>query len=545
MPRLTRHPWLLFAIWPIILVGLAGEHAIGRFSVDLLGHIWVYWNGSQGALTYSHLIGHPEGVDLVPIVGGWLDAGFGATLTPWIGPYRAYNLTLAFYLFVAGLGGYALARVLNTSPQAALLAGLVLQFDGFVCTHMLAGRPEQVGLGFVALALAGAIHTWRRPGAPVVFGCGLAGAVVAVVSWEMAVFLALIMTTMAPIVWMRDPSRQGFKRWAAAALCTATLLVPYAVWFLSRTASVRATDEGEVSMEIAQHASIGLIDWLGWGEPRIAWLGLLALVLTPWTAPKPSRTWWLALGAASGLLFVLSLGPSPALWNDPTATAVGWSPFVWFQSIPMLGWFHWPNRLLAILSLTGSVAVAHLFDHLRTHKPFRNTASSIGVFVLIVALFAIDNIANGRWPAFTAPFASPTGLDELARLDQPGAVLDLPPHPNAAKHLAYQMFQMEHASPILFHMGHEHLVQTDNRAILQESEVFKWFYETDPPTDMVPVWSEDNWLELSSLGFRFVVLHQPGWDGPRWEQAYMALNNSLGDPMFRQGNDWVCWTIPQ
>jgi len=100
-------PLLLPGLW---LLQAGREAAFGAFSVDLAGHLWMGWSAARGPLTRTALLNWPEGLDLMPVLGGWLDVALVGGLSPALGLYGAYNLVAALYLAVAGWGGAALAR---------------------------------------------------------------------------------------------------------------------------------------------------------------------------------------------------------------------------------------------------------------------------------------------------------------------------------------------------------------------------------------------------------------------------------------------------
>ena len=156
-------------VLPVGLQWGVGDAVIGLESDDLSGHLWTLWNATRGPMTSTELVNAPSGVDLMPIVGGWLDIRLGSWLAPWLGVAGAYNAVLSLYLLLAGVGGFLLARALGARTGGGVLAGVLLQLDPFILLHLGAGRPEQASLGLVAMALAGALGAWYpRPsvGAP-------------------------------------------------------------------------------------------------------------------------------------------------------------------------------------------------------------------------------------------------------------------------------------------------------------------------------------------------------------------------------------------
>ena len=151
-----------FLVVPILMMVNGGSESLGRATVDKSGHLWMGWHASQESPFYTELLAFPDGLDLMPVLGGWLDVLLVGVFSRFIALEPAYNLVLALYFLVAGLAGWALARALD-APRGALIAGLLLQLDGFVWMHMDGGRPEQVGLGFVALAAVALLELRRLP----------------------------------------------------------------------------------------------------------------------------------------------------------------------------------------------------------------------------------------------------------------------------------------------------------------------------------------------------------------------------------------------
>ena len=143
---------------------MAGSRALGRLGVDQTGHLWTIWHASREALTTSALIGYPDGIDLLPILGGWTDILLASWIEPWIGLIPAFNAVTALYLTVAGIGGSLLARSLGAGAFGAFIAGTLLQVDSYLLFHLNNGRTEQLAIGLVALAIVALDRLARRPG---------------------------------------------------------------------------------------------------------------------------------------------------------------------------------------------------------------------------------------------------------------------------------------------------------------------------------------------------------------------------------------------
>ncbi len=519
---------LVLLAFPLLSLLRAGGHAFGAFSVDLAGHLWMGWRAGFEEPTRTRLLAWPEGVDLMPVLGGWLDVWLVGAASHALPLEWAYNLVVALYLVVAGLGGWALARGLGVSSGVALLAGLLLQIDGFVLQHLAGGRPEQVGLGFVALALAGAVGGLRGRWHPV--AVGLSGLPLLFVSWELSLLTVLALVWMAPFCWPhRAPD--ALRRLVLGALTCAALGLPWVLLFLLRAGSVRAVDEGEFALETARRASVGLLSWFSPGSFRPGWLTLAGLGTLAW------RRSWAGLGVALGLVLVLALalGPGPGLWGPGPGA---WGPFAWLQELPVLGWFHWPDRLLALWSIAAAVCVAWGLDQLargRAWVPLLGGALCLGGGLAEQAW--AERLPRGQFHLETHPGAAWLAQGE-------GAVLDLPIQPEPQHHLRYMLLQIEHGRPILFNMVLDHLADEGLSARVEQDPVLAWFQqlmEREAPPQRG--FTAQELAGLRAQGFTVVVLHQQGWPRERWELAREVLTASLGEPSFRMGEQWLAWDL--
>lgn len=546
---LRRAPWwipVLLALPVAWFVG-AGQGVMARESFDLVGHLWTTWNATLGDPTRSEMIAWPRGVDLMPILGGWADVLLGSLLVPWVGLARAHNLVVVTYLFVAGAGGWALARVLGVGPVVAPVCGLLLQLDGFVLTSVRGGRTEQVGLGFVALALAGAIHTWRNPGWKAVVGTGLAGAAVVYVSWELPIVLVAGLLVLTPFLVWEGRSRAALRRWIGALAVAVALAGPWATLFYIRAAAVRELDEGAGMIDFVLPATIGLARWfIGDYLSRPAPILMLTLLLVPWVAPRADRRLWLGIAATLVGSLALALGPAPGLWQpgDLRPWGIPWGPYRLFQDLPFLGWFHTPDRFVVAWSLAVPVAVG-LGLHRLAHGGRIARVAAVPLAALALAAAAWPVLQNDLWP--DARYVLPGG-EAMARIrDLPGdgALLDLPPQANRLRVMTLMAFQVTHGRPIPYHAALPHLQVQTLDDIVEGDEFLWWLRRTleegpkDPPT-------LESLLDLRRKGIRFIVLHQPylphAWDARRLVRVMRPV---LGPPLLEEDGLWYCWELPE
>jgi hypothetical protein len=536
----SRLALLLLAL-PLLWVVSAGGAAFGHFSVDLAGHLWTSWAVGRDGLLHTGMIGWPEGYDLLPALGGWLDLWLVALLRQVLPLELAYDVVVAGYLVVAGLGGWLLARNVGSSSPAALVAGVLLQLDGFVLQHLAGGRPELVALGFVALFLALAHRAWRGrcPHAP--WQAGLAGALLLLVSWELSLLAASVLLVLLPFqLWCSRPPGLG-KRLRDMALAGGLIAVPWAGLFLMRASQVRGLDEGAFWLRTASHASVGLLGWFGPGTARPGWLVLATLLALPLTLRARHRRLWLGVLLGLAVSLVLALGPHPSLWSSGPGQGAAWGPFALLQGLPVLGWFHWPDRLLAVWGLAVVVAAALVVDALGRRRCWLGVLAAC----LLVADAGLEAGWAGRWPTGHYRIPEHAGAAQLGALLDTGAVLDLPPQPNPVNHLHYQLAQIHHGRPIRHHHHLGHLVISDAAAGVDQQPLLAWFHALmhgqAPRRD---AFSGSELQQLRQAGFGYVVLHQHGWPPQRWSRARDLLLESLGEPVIQQGQSWICWRLP-
>lgn len=540
--RLPHPSWLTALVLPGWWGWTAGQRALGRRTGDLVSHIWANWNGSQGDPTTSTLFCWPEGVDLLPIYGGWLHTLVGSTLVrTGFTPVSAYTAVLCSWLVVAGLAGIAVARVCGVRPWLAVVGGLLLQLDGFVLYHAMDGRPEHAGLGFTALALTAAVWAWQRGGRLPPIVTGLLGALVFVVSWEHALWLALACAWLLPWMLTTPTGKAGLRRWLAAAGVCLLAAGPWIALFFVRALSTRAVDEGAHTLYFSIDQSLALGRWLlGPGRHPGRGLVLLAVAL-PWLVPRSHRR--LAVGVVLGLVasVVLALGPSPGLWRggDLWTTADGgfrlWGPFALMQQLPILGWFHSPARLAMGVSVAVAAGGALLVERAWAWK--RPVA---GLLALGLPAYAAGEAwMGGDWPVPAFDLPPYQRVVELADHPAEGAVLSLPVAREGHQHEQRVVFQLLHKRPIAGHIYLPYLAPDQTPRFVDQSGWLRWLSEGGPPADFA---AADRGL-LQRGGFAFVTVFWREVEPERQGAMRASLSAALGDPVAEQPGLWSAYAV--
>ncbi len=525
---------------PLLWLATAGGRAFGHFSVDLAGHLWTSWVAGRAGVLHTTMIGWPEGVDLLPALGGWLDVMLVAALRAVLPLELAYDIVAVGYLVVLGAGGWLLARNAGASRPVALVVGLLLQLDGFVLQHLAGGRLELVALGFVAVFLALVQRAWRGGHPHASWQAGLAGALLLLASWELGLLAGVSLALLLPFrFWAGRPPGLG-RRLRDGIVVGALLALPWVGLFLVRASGVRGFDEGEFWLRTASHASVGLLGWFGPGSARPCWLALAALVVLPWTLPRGQRRLWVGVGVGLLLSMALALGPHPGLLQPGSPAADPWGPFALLRSLPVLGWFHWPDRLLAVWSLAAAVAAGLAVQWLAGRWRWAGVALAL----VLLADAGLETWRSGRWPVGHYRVPEHAGADALAELPGGGAVLDLPPQPNPVNHLNYELLQLRHGRPIRYHHHLGHLVADGDGGSVDAQPLPAWFHGLMRGADSRrEPFDEVELRGLVDAGFGYVVLHQKGWPAERWSRARDLMLESLGDPVIQQGSAWMCWRL--
>lgn len=542
---IRRSPWAPFliavgvaatlpAVWftQAMVLGRDGPRAFGKGGADLVSHLWAMWNASQGPATRSRLATWPDEVDLLPVLPGWLDVVVGGLLTPWMGLAPAYDLVVALYLVLAGLGAAALARAAGLSWPAALVAGLLLQLDGYVLDHLKEGRAEQVGLGIVALTLAGAWRLWRADASRLsAVATGLAAAATVAVSWELAVMTALIGLWLLP--WLPRGSRAptAWRRLALAGATALVLLGPPVAVFLARAGAARPTDESSFSLPLAAAMSTPVLGWFGWGSIRPGWLALAALPLAALLGRPEARRLRVGIALGLALTLLLATGPTPRLWGPAAATPTPWAPFLLLQQLPLMGWFHWPDRPLLVWSLAAPVAAAAVIDATR-RLPHRLAPLAA---LLLAALFVGDAVVETRqtrrWPDARFSLPASGGLAWLARDPHPGAVLDLPWRGRGNFTVDATANQLVHGRPIHFGLLPERLTGVDQAAFVAQVPLLSWIEQAEGgDLRAAPALGAADLAWLRAQGFGWLNLRGPGVDPQIGQQLAAAVEAALGPP---------------
>ena len=550
---LQRAPFLLLFVYPIMRWTQSLGRPIPQRELDSVGHVWTVWSSSLGDPLRSELVAYPQGADLLPILGGWLDIFLGSSLVRLgMDAIGAFNLVLVGYLLLTGAGIALLSRALGAAPWAATIAGILAQLDPTLLWNLRGGRSEQISVGFLALALAGALSCWRREGAWRWLACGTAGAGVIYASWEYGFWLAFAMAWLAPFVLWSGRPPGALRRWLLAALTTAIIAGPFAALFLIRSSKIRVLDEGLDMLSEAPRHAVPLLGWFT--DPLAVRTGtplLLVLLALPWAARAEDRRIVVGVMLGLALTLLLALGPEPGLWTVGDLGPVSWAPYTFLQSTPILGWFHTPDRLLIGWCIAAPVAAALVLDRLsRSRLPLAARALLV---VGLVAVFTWGNLDRARSLLLLqyAPWSpqSHPAIRAVGEAPVEGALLDLPPRDPGINSLLLMELQLVHERPSPYHATLPHLTTASVADLGERYGIVAWLAQAggSAATEALPQPTvEEVKADVERLrddGYAFVVLH-PNMvprDGRR--ASVQLLTKALGRPYAANRQAWMAWSL--
>jgi hypothetical protein len=364
--------------------------------------------------------------------------------------------------------------------------------------------------------------------------------------------LAMAMAVIGPCLWWEGRRPGSLRRWGWAAGTTVLFVGPWAWLFLVRSADVRTMDEGASTFGWAMHHAVGLLDWIIHSPARPSWLASGALLILPWTLAREHRRlgWGLVLVLLGSL--VLALGPDPSLHQrlpppNPHLSSgfeqqvgAAWAPYTWMQSLPVMGWFHTPDRLLTSWTMLGPIALGLALDRLTRSRTWLFLSLAIGCL-----LFANWEIGRMKlWPKGMADIPHFEALDTVAAHPVEGPLLDLPPRPPGLSVQRFQLLQLTHGRPIPYHMTLGHLTTDPMAEHSKNMATLRWLSprERSPtPPDVQTVRADLG--RLAAEGYVIVALHAAMIPRDRRQDVVRIFREALGRPLAQHGGRWIAWEL--
>lgn len=482
------------------------------------------------------------------------------------GLVAAYNLVVLFHLVLAGTGGYALARVAGLGRAGALVAGTVFGFNAFLLTYGVASAVVETStMGWMAWFLTAVLWLVRHPCLRTALASGLLFAIAGVASFYWALHMALLAPVVAlPALWdrWRQTDRLGRRR---LVLAVAGAIVVATVAFAPPARSLMATytEQGAVLKDYATRKQImldpqvmaGLVhdfataaSYLVPGRHMLAvhedmdrlvrstYAGWVALVLASFGLAR-GRWRWLVLGLGGA---ALSLGPFLFLSVDSyRSEPVWWWRFLRSVLPPIrmitsyVRFSVWFYMGLAVLAGGGAdLAIRRLAAHLPLR--FRPLLALVGGPLLATAVLAETILVSPvPWPLPSAQASIPEASYALAKLSNPGAVLDWPQrYPNRSVEVSrYFFYASVHHRPIPYDFAPTSYMPgpiEDNAFFARLEKI------TYGPAYNSGAWDAETFypirlglLSLKKAGFAYLVLHPEHIAPPRRIEVLEGWLDSL------------------
>jgi hypothetical protein len=463
---LTRHPrpvrchepFVAFGFYLGIALAFFGP-VLSRLSDQLItsptdhrpwDHLQVLWNAwwirrslFAGVNPYfCDMLFFPNGTPLVMHFLTPVQASAIALLSSILPTALSYNVVVITGFPVAGLGAYALCRLVTRHHVASLVGGLAFMLSPFLVSKAAAGWVNMLYSGVLPLYLACLLHcTTGELARPRLSRALLVGSALLVLFTGDVTVVFAANLTVCVFVWQswtsRSP-RETAVRFVHALGPTALVAGPYLAMVAYYTFSYGlAISSGPALKYIPDVLSYALpftetslysryLTHLNLPAPvrrdlvradNACYLGLLVLPLALFglVSARKNRTvrffTWLFF-----LFLVLSLGPELLLFRE--AVHVGpvevRLPFLLWQKIPMLGAVAQAGRYLVISYMAMSVGLAYLVGALWGRLGERwGTAAAATVALIVCADFAF---VPGVGPLPPVPSLSGRGIVVDSRL---------------------------------------------------------------------------------------------------------------------------------
>ncbi len=340
---------------------------------------------------------------------------------------------LTTVLFLNGLGGWALGRVMGASVLPALLPAAAAIASPYLMGELTAGRFSQVSIGWMLLGVASWVRLMNQPSKQNAIISGGLWAITGFFYWYHAWFLAL------GLIGLLVAQRIGQRAipWRAVLLgsCTAAVLIaPWAILFFGAWTEIPGTSESFPPPQAAQDSIWPTVPFLGTEHGKVGamsgliWLlGLIGAVAALFRGGVLTR-WALAIW----LLFtLLAMGPFAS-----------WAPYsILYDLTPPLKRFWWPMRHIGLASVIWAALGAVWLSGPRWGAPLAVIAALCAPVLL--------SIQGAQSQVRTTQLATaPGALSEIAELSQ-GVVLQPPLAPQAAGSQIPLLFQIFHKKTLL------------------------------------------------------------------------------------------------
>jgi hypothetical protein len=535
--------------WPMI--GNMND-ALAGSSSDVYMNPWADWWTkkvlTEGLDLYqTDYLFYPDGVNLVFHSFSHANTAISLLLTPLVGHFAAYNVTILLAYILSGFGMYLLISHLTNCRPAAFVAGYVFAFHPY---HMFeSAHPVIVTTQWIplfALALIRLLHDTTASRVKQMLLAALWFALTALSSWHLMIMLAgwTALYLAYHFVFERAKWVPGSFRYLILVAGIVGLVVTPFLWPI--VWEQLTGDTAYMAVEVNDGLGNDVLSFLipnrrhpvfaslvsdineriGQIRKRPAYLGYTSLGLAfagVISVRRKARFWWL-----TGLLFLfLSLGLQ-IMFNG--------SPLFSFQlpwANPIINVLRHPFRLNILTFFSLSVLVGFGMHWLYKRVAAQRWLARAGLIcVMGVILFEYLVVP---FP-FTVPVHSPF-IDQLAQEEGDFAVADFPTSRKWAKyHMFYQMIHGRKMTD-----GHISRTPYDAYDFVDASPLLGPLHAQTAPDPDLDI--EAEFAALAARGIRYIIIHKRLMESGKREDWLKWLSR-FPDPVYEDNLIIVYRTTP-
>lgn len=498
-----------------------------------VAHHWMVQTRGLQAATHNRMQMYPCSIDFVVLLGFPLDVYTAWPFVALFGRSAGFTIWQVTSLWAAGCAMWWLASRWWRSHPAGLVAGVAFQCAPVITWGMDEGRfMEVVGAAFIPLSL-GLLARGLVRGRPVdTLASGACMGFAALAYWFYGFFVALALGVLLllALVERRPVLRPAILVLVGTAL-VAGLPLGYTVLGASILPAIDVSSGSDIRIggqlmrvaDVIELRSLTFSSMIhGHFRPGplamgLALLGTIGMRARRWVAPLCWIT--LACWLATGLWIKLPGGlPLPG-------------PFHFFDHLPMLNRYWWPNRILYIASPALALLVAG--GAVRFPRPAR---APVVAALLAALLLAEAFVIQRQLPVVTSSNRTTAVARVLAEREGPLLLLPIPSG-ELRRNMASLLDQPVHGRPMVSSM----MPPTEAMAPSPYQRLFARpglshlvVCEMDPKMDL-RVTREEAWQDLRDIGLREVYVEEGAMVGqheqepldPASVRAYLSCIEQL------------------
>ena len=521
-PLLVYTLLALIVTWPL---ALNITTAVPGNGYDSWQNLWNMWWLKQ-ALLHGHnpyftpMLYYPTGASLLLHTLNPINFLLTLPIQALFGLVVAYNAVVLISLISSGYTAYLLAVDVVGDRRAALVAGAIYAFSGYLLAQVFGGHTHMMAAEWLPLAVLAL--RWVRAD-PRLGTIGLAGLLVAInqlCDWQYFLFILIWGGWYALVVgWQQRSIRAMLPIGMALALAVA-LVSPLAVATARQSEVTPRIDPVELHAFRVEH-SIDVADLLIpsqlhslWGafaeqaqaykqathiQNKTAYLGAVTLLLAAVALLRRQGGFWLA----SALLFiVLALGPQLRFFGAITDLPL---PAALLYHLPFINISRYPVRWIVLTMLSLAMLAALGTRIILSGLTRRSRRPQLATRLVVAGLIGAVALDNLPLPFPMVGIHVPPIYAQLAQDRAAYGVLEAPFYYQSST--AYMLYQAIHNKPLVG----GYTSRQERYPLLDQIPLIQVLAYAQPAPDIVA--QEPTEIAASVLSYfnvRYLLLHSEG-----------------------------------